>query len=1050
MNRYFCLLVTIILLLIGGCSRRRGPGPLSPEEALKSFRLNEDFRIELFAAEPHVLDPVEVVFDEQGRAFAAEMLDLPDDPPSGKPPRGCIHLLEDTDGDGRAERATVFADKLLQVTSMLPWKGGLLVAAAPDILYLKDLNGDGKADERKVLFTGFALVNPESRITNLRFGIDNWIYASNNGQRGTITFSERPDLPPVNVLGADFRFRLDRGLFEAESGPTQFGQAMDDWGHRFITENTLHVRHVVTPRRYYDRNPLLAAGAAAQDISDHGQPAVPIFPLTKPQYWREVRTQMRQQRYRENKLEDVRPLSASTEIVGGYFSAAAGGTIYSGDAFPEKYRGNLFTGDVSANLVHRDILDPDGVSFVAKRPPEEQDREFLASTDPWFRPCNFATGPDGNLYVVDMYREFIETPESIPEELKKDMDFYSGDTMGRIYRIVPRDAPKSKAVRPDLGKAGTSDLVRLLSHRNGWWRLTAQRLLLERQDKSAVPLLTKMVLEGESPQARLHALYALEGLSALDSALVDAGLRDSNPGVREHAVRLAESFPELLPKLASLAGDSSPHVRFHLALSLGQFLSPLRPEAATETSGASRARPDAKGDLVIGTLAALASGHAQDRWFRAAILSSTPQSSARLLQSIVSRGDFFGQPTAGKEEFLRDLASVVGTRHDTAEILHFMNLLLKTKQLGAEPWQVAGLSGLARGLKVAEARLKVASVEALLASSLAGPSEKVQAAARSVARHFEMPAFISRSIREALNPSLPVERREIAIQSLGGGRFPEVRPVLERLLSAELDQKLLKAAVAALASFDDPEISRVLIGRWKSFGPEIRNDVLDALLGHKERAPALLEAIEGGRIERAALDLPRKEKLLRNPDEKVSGRAGKIFGGEAGDRDAVVQAYHTSLNAAGDATRGKSVFEKNCATCHTARGGRRIGPDLSGVNSRTKAQLLNDILAPSQSIQPAYTNYVIVTRDGRIHDGLIANESRGTITLRRSDSDDETILRSNIGEIRASPVSLMPDGLEAGMSKGDMADLIAYLQATHLRPGNSGSPQGREAARKDN
>ena len=319
MNRYFCLLVALIMLGVHGCSRNRGPAALSPEEALKSFRLDKDFRIELFAAEPHVLDPVEIVFDEQGRAFAAEMLDLPDDPPPGKPPRSRIRLLEDADGDGRVEHGTVFADRLLQVTSMLPWKGGLLVTAAPDILYLKDLDGDGKADERKVLFTGFALVNPESRITNLRFGIDNWIYASNSGQHGTITFTERPDLPPVNVLGADFRFRLDRGLFEAESGPAQFGLAMDDWGHRFITQSGMHVRHVVIPRRYYDRNPLLVAGPPAQDISDHGQPTGPIFPLTKPQYWREVRTQMRQQRYRENNLASERPLSPAAEVAGGYF-----------------------------------------------------------------------------------------------------------------------------------------------------------------------------------------------------------------------------------------------------------------------------------------------------------------------------------------------------------------------------------------------------------------------------------------------------------------------------------------------------------------------------------------------------------------------------------------------------------------------------------------------------------------------------------------------------------------------------------------------------------
>src|SRR3989442_1658715 len=339
----------LVLALASRCSRTLHPdaAPLRPDEALRSFQLNPDFRIELFAAEPHVADPVEIVFDETGRVYAAEMRDYPEDPPAGNPRRGRIRLLEDTDGDGRIDRATVFADHLLEVTSMLPWKGGLIVCAAPEILYLKDTDGDGKADVRKTLFTGFALVNPESRITNLRFAVDNWIYASNNGQPGKIRYLEHPEAPPVDVIGADFRFRLDRGLFEAESGPTQFGQAMDDWGHRFVTESTVHARNVVLPRRYLARNPFLPAGEAAQDISDHGRPSARMFPLTHPQQWREARTRMRQQRYRENNLESVRPLNPSTEIVGGYFTGAAGGTIYCGDAFPEKYRGNLFTGDVS-------------------------------------------------------------------------------------------------------------------------------------------------------------------------------------------------------------------------------------------------------------------------------------------------------------------------------------------------------------------------------------------------------------------------------------------------------------------------------------------------------------------------------------------------------------------------------------------------------------------------------------------------------------------------------------------------------------------------------
>ncbi|MDA2939268.1 dehydrogenase, partial [Acidobacteria bacterium AH-259-A15] len=418
------LLATVVLSGCSGCPRRRGPGPLSPQEALETFQINQDFRLELFAAEPYVSDPVELIFDEQGRAFVAEMLDYPYDPEVGEPPRSRIRLIEDTDGDGQIDRSTIFADKLLHATSILPWKGGLIVTSAPDIVYLKDTDGDNKADVREVLFTGFATkVDPESRITNLRFNIDNWIYASNNGRPGNITFSGRPDAAPVFVLGADFRFRLDRGLFEAASGPTQFGQAIDDWGHRFITQNTVHVRHVVMPRRYLSRNLFLAVGGASQDVSDHGQPSVLIFPLTPPQYWRQVRTEMRQQRYREHGLDQVRELNPSTEIASGYFTAAAGGTIYGGDTFPVKYRGNLFTGDVSANLVHRDVLHPSGVSFTASRAEGELKREFLASTDPRFRPCNFTTGPDGNLYLVDMYREFVETPASIVEELKKEMDF---------------------------------------------------------------------------------------------------------------------------------------------------------------------------------------------------------------------------------------------------------------------------------------------------------------------------------------------------------------------------------------------------------------------------------------------------------------------------------------------------------------------------------------------------------------------------------------------------------------------------------------------------
>jgi putative membrane-bound dehydrogenase-like protein len=335
-----CLWV-IVTLVLAACSRTTtGPRALTPEAELKTFRLSDDLNIELFVNEPQVTSPVEMAFDENGRIYVAEMLDYPTEPPQGKPARSRIRLLEDTDGDGKIDRATIFAENVLDVSGLMPWKGGLIVTSAPDILYMKDTDGDGKADIREVLYTGFPKVDAEYRITNPRLGIDNWIYCSNFGQDGHITSPKHPERPPIEVRGADFRFRPDRDLAEATSGSAQFGSTFDVWGNRFITHSTMHVRHVVLPRQYLARAPMLDSGSVAIEISDHGRPSGRMYPISLPQAWRVERTRMRQERYHENELEKVRPLSPSTEMAAGYFTGASGGTIYSGDQLPEKYRGN--------------------------------------------------------------------------------------------------------------------------------------------------------------------------------------------------------------------------------------------------------------------------------------------------------------------------------------------------------------------------------------------------------------------------------------------------------------------------------------------------------------------------------------------------------------------------------------------------------------------------------------------------------------------------------------------------------------------------------------
>ena len=975
-----------IALLACSCGRKyQDAPPMAPAASLASFRLSEDFRVELFAAEPLIVDPVEMVFDENGRTYVAEMLDYPDDPPPGKPARSRIRVLEDTDNDGAIDKSWVYAERLLQVSGLLPWKGGLFVSSAPDILYLKDMDGDGKADLRKVLYTGFPKVNPEGRITNLRLGIDNWVWAANSGADGKITSPDHPERPALVVRGADFRFHPLRGVAEAASGPTQFGMSFDDWGNRFLTQNTVHLRHAVLPMEYLARAPLLEVSAVSQDISDHGRPNVPMFPLTRPQFWRRERTQLRQKRYNENKL-------SKTEYVGGYITAASGGTVYTGDAFPPEYRGSIFTGDVSANLVHRDILTPQGVTFSARRAKEGV--EFLASTDVWFRPCNFANAPDGNLYMTDIYREFIETPESIPEELKKKMDFWSGDDRGRIYRIVSNRPAGRRSLKPNLGQASAAELVAQLASANGWHRQTAQRLLVERQDRSVVPPLAEMAASHESPLARLHALWTLEGIGALEAGHMLRALRDGHAGIREHALRLSEPFlaksPPVAEAVLGLARDPEARVHFQLALTLGRL----------------------EGRRALEVLADLGLARGGEQWFRAAVLAAAARSPSAFFELLVSKGD----PAS---ELLRGLAALIGSRHDAGEVARLLAALPRVKQ------PEACLAGLARGFKLAGVSgLKAPGAEVALRPFLDKP------AAWEVARYLELKSLAVRAAADAVAEGLPPARRALAIRALRGAGLAAAVPVLRRVLESHPPPEAQIAAVETLAEFDDPSVAPALVSYWKIYSPEARPKVIDALLGHRARAPKLVEALESGAIEPAAVDFAARARLIEQAGPELAARARKLFE-SAGDRRKVVAEYRDAVRLAGDVERGKRLFEEHCANCHMPRrlGGGRVGPDLSGINNKSKEELLASLLDPSAAVEPRFTNYYVTTTDGRLHDGIIANETPAALTLRGGSADgDETLLRSKIQEVRASSISLMPEDLEKSLTRQGMADVIAYLR----------------------
>jgi putative membrane-bound dehydrogenase-like protein len=988
-------------VLCGPACAPRTAGPLSPEEALKTFEIADGFRLELFASEPYVVDPVEMVFDEDGGIYVAELGDNPYDPPPGEPPLSRIVYLEDTDGDQVIDRRTVFADRLLAVEGVQPWKGGIIATAAPDILFLKDTNGDHKSDVCEVLYTGFALGNVEGRVSNPRLGIDNWIYVANGGRAGEITSPQDPDRAPLQVRGWDFRFHPGRGLTEVASGDAQFGQTSDAWGRWFISQNTVHLRHTVIPARYLARNSFLTVPETAQDISDHGQPAARIFARSQPQQWRIDRTAARQKRYQETRPGQVERLE-------GYFTASCGATVYVGDAFPQDYVDNVFVSDGNGNLVHRDVIHPDGPTFRASRWPA--DGEFLTSTDNWFRPVNFANGPDGNLYVLDYYREYLEHPEFIPEAIQNrlKMNFRNGDTLGRIYRIVPQQPRNRSSLKPGLGSNSTAELVELLRHPNGWRRQTAQRLLVERQDESAIPLLRKLGLEEGQPLARLHALWTLEGLSALDASVVKAALASTHPGIREHALLLAEAFlPELSDTVLAKGRDPDERVQFQTALTLGEITSDSR---------------------AIQALAGIGAQHAEDPWFRLAVQGTSPDATLALLTGLWRLPDFLATPSEGKQALVAGLSRTVGARRNKAEITRWFQLLKQRETLVS--WQRAGIQGLASGLALeGQTGWRLPAVEAFLTALLRDPSEALQRDAREVARFFELEGLIRQASKEALDESLPIERRAMAISSLPGSKLQDVAAVLEQILVSPSAQDLKRATVEALAVFEGREAGQILLRGWRGYDPETRARAAEALLRHRDRVSLLLDALEDGQVEAGSLEPVTRIRLTQFPDPLIQERAARLLELQTDDRAKIVEEYQDLLDIDADAQRGHAVFDRECAKCHLAKAERgRIGPDLSGVNNHSQQALLQAILDPSSAMESRYTNYLVETQKGRLYDGLLSAETSAVVTL-RGELEDVTLLRRNIKDIRASRISLMPEGFEKTLNRQELADVIAFLRA---------------------
>ncbi|MBN8858523.1 MAG: c-type cytochrome [Sphingobacteriales bacterium] len=1006
-------ITTGLLLLLSSCEQKRLQSPIEPQEVLSTFQLPEGYRIELVASEPLVTNPVEAVFDEDGRMYVAQMDDYPsdkmDDYSAGYEPKSKIMRLEDKDGDGFYESGTVFADGLSYANGVMPWKGGVLVTSAPDILFLKDTDGDGKADVKQVVLTGFAKTNPQLRMGSLRYGLDNWIYGAYSHTGGgdwrkefkdkgnPLQFPEKPELNLEKIFpGANFRFQPDAYKLESSGGMSQFGLSFDASGNQFTVWNNNHIRHVVINNRYLSNNPFLSIKKVMEDISDH-EKAATVYPITQVKYLRE---------------DEV-----------GHFTSACGVCAYTGGLFGGKYAHASFVCEPVSNLVHADILTTKGATFSAAR--AEKGKEFLASSDSWFRPVNTTIGPDGALYVVDFYRKLVEHPDWIGMTDSsgfythagkiKESDFLEGNDRGRIYRIVPKTYKSGDQEKNGLSKADTKTLVAYLNDPNSWWRLNAQRLLVDRKDQSAVPLIRDYLSISLRPEGKIHGLWTLEALGGLDDSLLTGALQDADAMVREQAVLLAERRMDnktIFQHILQAASDNDPHVQFQVALTL---------------SNAHTTSPE-----VFQALSGIINTRIEDPWFQTAVLLGASENSNQWFAAYKDFAAATDSANLGKKEFLKKASSIAGARYKTDEMSALVKIIASAKDTGVV---ASGLKGMTTGMKsnTNKTGLTPEGQQGLI-TLINDPLPAVKKAAIEAALELnlvpsaELGAVLNSSKTIAGDDKASAENRALAIQILGldpkGLPFSLLGQLLGTGTAAEVQ---LAAADMLLRSREEPA-TRLLLSNWEALSPRVHEKAEAGFLSNRERLAALLKEIENNKISPERISRNMQNRLTRYSDTAISAKARELFK-NVGSREKVILEYNESTTVSGDREKGKAVFLKTCSVCHSLEGaGANFGPDLHSVSHQTKINLLTMILNPNKDIAAGYEGYIIEKTDGMALAGIVSNENDNSLLLRMQGGTEQTIVKSDIRSMTSMPISLMPEGLEASINKEEMADLLEYIK----------------------
>ncbi len=971
--------------------------PLTPEQALASFKMAPGFKVECVASEPLVVDPVMFEFDADGRIWVVEMRGwMRDLEGSGEgDPIGKVVVLEDTDGDTIMDKSTVFLDQLVMPRTVAFVQGGVLIAEPPFLWFCEDTDGDLKCDRKTKVADWGRAGNPEHTENGLMHAIDNWMYNAKSTARHQFI---------------DGKLIAEKTIFRGQWGTTQ-----DDYGRLFYNYENSSLHADLLPAEYVLRNPHTGGRSSYGLNTKVAAKAQEVYPVRVTPGITLGGTELR----KDGTLRT--------------FTIACGPSIYRGTQFPAQFNGYAVIPEAGGNLVRLDRVFGDGVEVETQNAFDQ--RELLASTDERFRPVCSRTGPDGALYIGDLYRGIIEHVIFMMPYLKNQIQSRGLDKpvgLGRIYRITYEGRPLGKV--PHMSGKSSAELVAHLSHANGWWRDTAQRLLVERKAVEVGDQLRELARGGASGLGRLHALWTLKGMGKLDWETVNEGMGDENEMVRATAIRLSEAFiaragEKVFERLSDSFAVEKPMIQLQLQLTLGDL--------KTELADAQMIRILNRNPSRIFATAAVSGVGGRELEFIGRLLEGENWSSKKENGSLVLHMLASAVINEGKGERVEALLDLAASQADKQAwrrqpILSGILDSNRSKGRWPSPFELTAAPRILDLLEKSSGD-QWKKMRPALQRIVTWPGDSHPHPQRPVAKPLTENQKKLRIAGEAVYNATCFACHKGNGQGLIGQAPPLadsdwVNGPADRIVRIALN------GVQGPIKVNGTVWNHTMPGLGSS--PILNDERMAAVLTYIRRAwgnygdavePALVASV---RKESAGRTIPWLVEELLDPELRAKSQ---------GTAPADPLAKYRGVLASGDADRGKEIFHTNlslrCNACHKVgkSGGGFIGPDLSDVGGRVGSDeyLLESLILPNAKIVDGYQTMVITTRDGKFQAGTLVSDDGKEVVLAQMAGGEVSVPVAEIKERVLSPVSTMPP-VGAIFSVQEIADLVAYLKSLRM------------------